>query len=101
MRELFIYYRSREEHASAVQARVLEFQARLRRDHPALLARLLRRPEVKSGLITWMETYSVDPMTTGPRLDEALLRQIEVHAQCLSDVVEGERHIEVFVPCAC
>lgn len=101
MRELFIYYRSPEEHAAAVQARVHEFQARLRRDHPALIARLLRRPAVKSGLITWMETYAIDAMTFGPRLDDALLRQIETHAQCLNDVIDGQRHTEVFVPCAC
>ena len=60
MRELFIYYRSHEDHAASVQARVHEFQAALRRAHPGLLARLLRRPEVKNGLLTWMETYSID-----------------------------------------
>jgi hypothetical protein len=101
MRELFIYYRSPEEHAAAVQARVHAFQVRLHRDHPALRARLMRRPEVKGGLITWMETYAIDPMTTGPCLDDALRRQIEAHAQCLCGLIEGVRHTEVFVPCAC
>lgn len=102
MRELFIYYRSPERHASALQARVHDFQALLRRDHPALLARLLRRPEVKSGLVTWMETYTIDPMTSGPCLDETLQQQIEAHAHSsLQGLIEGERHTEVFVPCAC
>lgn len=102
MRELFIYYRSPEEHAPAVMAHVHEFQAQLRRDHPALLARLLRRPEVKIGLITWMETYTIDPMTSGPPLDDALQARIEAHAQrSLRGLIEGDRHTEVFVPCAC
>lgn len=101
MRELFIYYRSPEEQASAVQARVHEFQSRLRRDHPALMARLLRRPEAKSGLVTWMETYAIDPMTNGPSIDAPLQQQIEVHARCLDGLIEGERHTEVFVTCAC
>jgi hypothetical protein len=101
MRELFIYYRSPEEQASEVQARVHEFQERLRRDHPALLARLLRRPEVKGGLITWMETYAIDPMISGSSLDPHLQLQIEAHAQSLIGLIEGDRHTEVFVTCAC
>jgi hypothetical protein len=101
MRELFIYYRSHEDHAAAVQARVHEFQAALRRAHPGLVARLLRRPEVKTGLLTWMETYAIEPMATSSELDDDLQRQIESHAQVLQGLIEGDRHTEVFVTCAC
>ncbi len=101
MHELFIYYRSQEEHGAQVQARVHEFQARLRRAHPGLQARLLRRPEVKHGLITWMETYAIEPMSPRPERDDTLPQQIESAATCLQGFIEGERHIEVFVPCAC
>jgi Domain of unknown function (DUF4936) len=101
MRELFIYYRSHADHAANVQARVHEFQAALRRLHPGLSARLLRRPEAKNGLITWMETYAIAPMATRPELDDDLHRQIESHAECLGGLIEGERHTEVFVTCVC
>ncbi len=101
MRELFIYYRSPEIHASALQARAQEFQARLCLDHPGLRARLLRRPEVKDGRITWMETYAIVPMTP-VALDDTLQAQIERHARAaLAGLIEGDRHLEVFVPCAC
>ena len=101
MRELFIYYRSHEDHAASVQARVHEFQAALRRAHPGLLARLLRRPEVKNGLLTWMETYAIEPMPFSSEIDDDLQRQIESHARALQGLIEGDRHTEVFLTCAC
>lgn len=101
MRELFIYYRSQPDHAAAVQARVHDFQAALRRAHPGLVARLLRRPEERNGLLTWMETYSIEPMAHSCRIDDELQRQIESHAQCLNGLIDGARHTEVFLPCAC
>lgn len=100
MRELFIYYRSEPSRAATVQARVHEFQSALRRAHPGLIARLLRRPEEKDGLLTWMETYSIDAMPLSCRLDDALQRQIEAHAECLRGLIDGPRHTEVFLPCA-
>ena len=100
MRELFIYYRSQPIHAAAVQTRVAEFQAALRRAHPGLVARLLRRPEERNGLLTWMETYAIEPMSHSCRLDDDLQRQIEQHAQCLHGLIDGPRHTEVFVSCA-
>jgi hypothetical protein len=101
MRELFIYYRSREDHAAAVPTRVRSFQARLVRAHPGLVARLLRRPVVKDGLITWMETYAIDPMSDCPGIDERLQQEIEFAAAPLRGLIEGERHVEVFRSCAC
>lgn len=101
MRELFIYYRSQPDQAAAVQARVHDFQAALRRAHPGLVARLLRRPEERNGLLTWMETYSIEPMAHSCRLDDELQRQIESHAECLLGLIDGARHTEVFLSCAC
>lgn len=101
MRELFIYYRSPVQHADAVMAAVHAFQAQLSLEHPGLLARLLRRPEVKSGHITWMETYSITPMNPGLTLDNTLQQQIESCAEPLRALIEGARHTEVFTPCAC
>ncbi|WP_341891134.1 DUF4936 family protein [Variovorax sp. YR752] len=101
MRELFIYYRSPVHHAEAVMATVHAFQAQLSLEHPGLLARLLRRPEVKGGQITWMETYSIATMTPGPALDDTLQQQIESRAASLHGLIDGDRHTEVFAPCAC
>ncbi|TXC66013.1 DUF4936 family protein [Piscinibacter aquaticus] len=101
MRELFIYYRSQSAHAATVQSRVHEFQAALCRAHPGLVARLLRRPEERHGLLTWMETYAIEPMAPSCRLDDDLQQQIERHAACLKGLLDGERHTEVFLPCAC
>jgi len=69
MRELFIYYRSRVECAAEVAALVRGFQAQLRLEHPALVARLLRRPESKDGLLTWMETYAFATMNPDHAID--------------------------------
>lgn len=101
MRELFIYYRSPVQHADSVMATVHAFQAQLSLEHPGLLARLLRRPEVKSGHITWMETYSIATMNAGLSLDDTLQQQIESRAAPLHGLIDGARHTEVFAPCAC
>lgn len=101
MRELFIYYRSRVECEAEVAARVRGFQARLMLEHPALAARLLRRPEAKDGLLTWMETYAFATMNPDHAIDAGLQQQIESSAACLRGLIEGERHTEVFTTCAC
>ena len=101
MRELFIYYRSHADHADEVQAKASAFQARLRLEHPGLVARLLRRPEVKNGLLPWMETSSFATMPPALPIDARLQQQIESHAACLQGLIEGDRHTEVFIPCAC
>jgi hypothetical protein len=101
MRELFIYYRSRVECEAEVAALVRGFQAQLALDHPALTARLLRRPDAKDGLLTWMETYAFATMNPDHAIDAGLQSQIESAAACLSGLIEGERHTEVFTTCAC
>lgn len=101
MRELFIYYRSPVQHADAVTATVHRFQAQLSLEHPGLLARLLRRPEVIDGRITWMETYSMTTMKSAAEFDDTLQQEIESCAVELSSFIDGVRHTEVFVSCAC
>lgn len=101
MRELFIYYQSRVECEAEVAAQVRGFQARLMSEHPALVARLLRRPQAKDGLLTWMETYAFATMNPDHSVDAGLQQQIESSAACLRGLIDGERHTEVFTPCAC
>jgi Domain of unknown function (DUF4936) len=101
MRELFIYYRSRVECEAEVAAQVRGFQAHLMLEHPTLVARLLRRPEAKDGLLTWMETYAFATMNPDRAIDAPLQQQIEASAACLRGLIDGERHTEVFTTCAC
>ena len=56
--ELFVYYRAPPQDAAALQAAVRHMQTGLTRQHRGLSARLLRRPEVRDGLDTWMEAYA-------------------------------------------
>jgi hypothetical protein len=98
MRELFIYYRSPEDQAAEVLRRVRRFQAALVERHAGLMTRLLRRPDSIDGAHTWMETYSMDTMHDG--VDTALQQEIETAAACLRGCISGERHTEVFEPCA-
>jgi hypothetical protein len=100
MRELFIYYRSPEERAAEVARTVREFQSRLTTRHAGLTARLLRRPESIDGVHTWMETYSMNTMHNPQGVDTVLQREIEAEAAALRTCLSGERHTEVFAPCA-
>lgn len=100
MRELFIYYRSRAERSAEVAERIHAFQAGLCRRHPALRARVLRRPESRDGWQTWMEIYSTDTMHGPDGVSAALQQDIEAQAEVLRDCIEGGRHTEVFITCA-
>lgn len=101
MRELFIYYRIRSHQAAQAGQAVASFQARLMQDHPRLRARCLRRPDAKDGLQTWMETYSTDPMTDPEGVSPTLQVEIEALAVVeLHGLIDGPRHVEVFVTCA-
>jgi hypothetical protein len=94
----FIYYRVHLDDLPDVQATVHRFQAELRASHPALDAGLLRRPHAADGLVTLMETYA---MNGDAAPDAALPTAIELAASPLGPWLRSERHIEVFVPCAC
>jgi Domain of unknown function (DUF4936) len=101
VRELFIYYRCEEHQGTRVLQLVGEFQAQLTLQWPALNARLLRRPELHMGRITWMETYSMDDARRHPQgVDVAMQSLIEEAARVLLGVIDGPRHVEVFEPCA-
>ena len=68
-RRLYVYYRVPEADLPATLAAVRQVQAALQAAHPGLLADLLRRPELRDGEVTLMETYA-GPLT--PALAQAI-----------------------------
>ena len=100
MRELFIYYRVRVVDRHSATAAVLGFQARLRECYPQLATRLLYRPEVTDGLLTWMETYATDSRQDSAGVSPLLQATIEEYAAVLTPLIQGTRHSEVFSVCA-
>jgi len=94
--ELFIYYRAEPARVEAVAGAVQQMQAQLCDAHPGLQARLLRRPDVRDGLQTWMEIYRL-PEGTSP---VALAAAIERAAESLQAQLTGRRHVEHFAECA-
>ena len=57
-RRLYVYYRVPEPALAATVAAVRAMQAALVAAHPGLRAELLRRPELRDGEVTLMETYA-------------------------------------------
>ena len=53
MRDLYIYYQVKEEHAQALEARVRALQGKLAASS-GVSPQLKRRPEARDGLQTWM-----------------------------------------------
>jgi hypothetical protein len=99
MRELFVYYRARPSDAAAMLAAVQRLQTLLRDRYPGLRTRLLRRPDADDHeLQTWMETYATDPPSDG--VSTEMQAAIEAEARMLAPLIQGERHVEVFVACA-
>ena len=98
MRELFVYYRVRPSDAAAALAATQQLQARLRERYPELRTRLLRRPDTDHELQTWMETYATEPPHAG--VSAEMQAGIEAEARALASLIQGERHIEVFIACA-
>ena len=68
-RRLYVYYRVAEAALPATLAAVRQVQATLVSAHPGLQAELLRRPELRDGDVTLMETYA-GPLT--PALEAAI-----------------------------
>lgn len=95
--ELFVYYRAAPEHADALAAAVHALQARLCAELPGLSARLLRRPDLRDGLQTWMEVYALPVAADAPAL-AAAIEQVATGA--LAPWLTGPRHVEYFVACA-
>ena len=100
MRELFVYYRASVADAATVQTAAESMQARLRAGHPALIARLLRRPDAQDGCHTWMETYATDRARAPAGVDAPLQAAIDSAAADLQPLLAGPRHTEMFIACA-
>lgn len=58
-----------------------------------IVAELKRRPEAKDGRHTWMEVYHAVPDNF-----DAVLAKAVVHAG-LPELIDGERHTELFLDC--
>ncbi|NDG38827.1 MAG: DUF4936 family protein [Betaproteobacteria bacterium] len=91
---LYVYYRVDQADFAAVQLAALSLQSTLCRDHPGLQAELLRRPDLRDGQATLMETYA-----QADGVDAALAQAIEAAAiKSLARWLKGPRHCERFEP---
>lgn len=96
MKDLYIYYQVKDEHAQALEARVRALQARLAQQS-GVAPQLKRRGDTKDGLQTWMEIYPV----VGEGFADELAAATD--AAGLLSLTHGQRHTEVFMdlpPCA-
>ena len=91
-RRLYVFYRVPEAALAATVAAVRQVQATLVAAHPGLQADLLRRPELRDGAVTLMETYVMETCAGG--VTPALLATIEHAASPLPQ----PRHSEWFEP---
>ncbi|MBC3935850.1 DUF4936 family protein [Undibacterium sp. CY7W] len=92
--DCYVYFKTPEEKSAAVIAEVALLQQRLHALCPELQQAgmaLQRRPELKQGLITWMEIYHQVPDNF-----EALLRSALQHVD-FPELQYAERHAEYFV----
>lgn len=99
MGELFVYYRVRAADAPVARVAVLALQARLRQMFPGLHARLLQRSGPPGEAQTWMETYAFNPLHGARDITLQIQQEIESQARCVTDHIDGARHVEVFVQC--
>jgi hypothetical protein len=86
MIDLYVYYKVREADASALAPRVRAMQAAL-----GIATQLMRRPESKDGMQTWMEVYPGVDQGFQARLDDAAAQS------GLAGLIAGPRRAEVFV----
>ena len=91
--EIYIYYRARPEQGQALAEAALAMQHGLRAAWPGLGARLLRRPDLREGLATWMEAYALPPGADPGEVAQA----IERAAEALAPWQASPRHVEHFV----
>jgi Domain of unknown function (DUF4936) len=91
-RELFVYYRVACAHWRDAANAVEQWQQQLRRSHPELLARVLRRPEAIGDMVTLMEVYAVKGGSVGSPLEVEIARG----ASALQPWLIGERRSERF-----
>ena len=98
--QLYVYYRVANEPAVQAIAAVHALQAELTDRHPDLRCSVLQRSDsgdaIPADRLTLMEVYTVEG-----GIGAALSADIERSAQArLGAWLLGERHVEVFVPCA-
>jgi hypothetical protein len=85
----YIYYRVRAEQAPLLHARVSAMQRRLLQQ-AGVRAMLKQGPQLRDGFHTWMEVYVAAPSDFG-----AILAREVLNAE-LSEIIDGERHVEHF-----
>jgi hypothetical protein len=83
---LYVYYRVPEAALADTLAAVRRMQAALAAGHPGLRTELLRRPELRDGEVTLMETYA-----------GALSPALEAALTAAAGALPQPRHIERFV----
>jgi quinol monooxygenase YgiN len=94
-RRLYIYFRVERDRVAEVAAAVRALQAAWSAAMPGLRCELMRRVD-DSGDVTLMETYSC-----GDGVGADWQARIETDAaKHLQRWLLGERHIEIFEPCA-
>ncbi|WP_334191056.1 DUF4936 family protein [Noviherbaspirillum sp.] len=93
MKDLYIYYRVRSEHARSLQLTVRTLQQSLSREYGIVTA-LKRRPEEQQGQHTWMEVYLAIPDGFDLRLEQAVAQTD------LVKLIEGKRNMEYFLDCS-
>jgi len=91
-RRLYVYYRVPEAELPATLVQVRALQAGLRQRHAGLHTGLLRRPELREGTVTLMETYAG---LDAERLEAALSAALASLAAA-SAALPGPRHSEWF-----
>lgn len=96
-RAVYVYYRVRAEDAHAAVAAARGLHARWRREYAGLACALMRREDEREpAFVTLMEIFSAPAGV--PREQQAAIESAS-HA-ALAPWLVGERHAEVFVPCA-
>ena len=88
--DLYIYYRVSTANAGILQKRLALMQAKLS-EQWTVQADSKRRPELQDNLQTWMEIYRNVPDGFLPALQAAVTQA------GISDLIDGERHVETFV----
>ena len=94
--QVFVYYRVQAVDVAAAIAAAHAFQAHLQTLMPGLACTLSRRVEDDAERSTLMETYG-HADGVGPDRQRDIER---LAGDALAAWIVGERHVEVFVPCA-
>lgn len=96
----FVYYRVPTSQLDHAVLAVQQQQQQLRGAYPGLQASLMRRSDPACEHTTLMEVYS-RPGSASAWPDPALCAAIErAMAPALAKLLQGERHVEGFEPCA-